>query len=421
MTGKLPKGKPSIVFMNRVYPPVRGASGRVLRDLAQSFAARGWDVSVITSGPTKAKGKDGDVYVHRVKSGLRKRSALGYLIVWLKMMVAALFMARKDIIVTMTDPPMLEVAGRLVCRAKKSRHIHWCQDLYPDLMPALGFQMSEKRLNFLKKISRRSLKQTDKVITIGRCMARKLAHGGVEPGKISVIPNWPDFELKTNVANDHNIKADAPVETDQAQNTGATTKPRKFRVLYSGNLGRAHPVETILQAAKILNQDCPDIEIVFVGDGPNFERFATLRAKAGLENIRFLPYQPVSKIRDVMESGDVHLITMKNETAGMLVPCKLYAALAVERPCILIGPEQSEVGQVITEFKAGAVIAQGDYEELAATIRTYRDDAQTWFSAHEGAKKAGQVFLPSQSIDAWISRAEAIASLPEIPARKVFK
>src|SRR5262249_35654055 len=136
------------------------------------------------------------------------------------------------------------------------------------------------------------------------------------------------------------------------------TEP-KFRILYSGNLGRAHPVQTILDAATLLAGTNPEIEFVFVGDGPQFDRLAHERARRGLENIRFLPYQPASRLRELMESGDLHLISMSDRAAGLLVPCKLYSALAVGRPCILVGPAQSEVARIIEDFHAGTVVPQG--------------------------------------------------------------
>ena len=60
--------RPTILFMNRVYPPVRGATGRVLRDLAKSFAREGWHVTIITTGPKASKERDGGIRIIRVKA-----------------------------------------------------------------------------------------------------------------------------------------------------------------------------------------------------------------------------------------------------------------------------------------------------------------------------------------------------------------
>lgn len=407
--------RPSVVFFNRVYPPLRGATGRVLRDLARAFADQGWRVTVITTGPQARQDYDGKVRVIRVKAPLKSKKAGAYFYVWLKMGWAGLNLPRQDLVVTMTDPPMLVVAGRFLARLKNSRHIHWCQDLYPDILPALGYRMAPSQINFFRKMARKAMKKCDKVVTVGRCMARQLTRSGLEPRRVAVIPNWPDFELLSaeNYARlqrrpmSHVNGAEGARPFDQLRMDGAA---HKFRVLYSGNIGRAHPIETILEAATILNSDHPDIEFVFVGDGPSFERLAQERARRGLDNIRLMPFQPASRLRELMESGDLHLISMKHESAGMLVPCKLYAALAVERPCILVGPEDSETAKVITDYKAGSVVPQGDGKRLATEIRKYRISAETWFKAHEGAAEAGKVFLPEQSYEAWLKRAKDVVN-----------
>ena len=189
----------------------------------------------------------------------------------------------------------------------------------------------------------------------------------------------------------------------------------KFRVLYSGNLGRAHPIGTVLDAAEILGREAPDVELVFVGDGAGQDRLMAERARRRLENIRFLPWQPASRLRELMESGDVHLISMTHDAAGMLVPSKLYSALAVARPCIFIGPAQSEAARVINDFKAGRVVSQGDAEGLAHTIMDFRNSGEMWMAAHQGAGQAGRIFVPEESLNAWLKRARDVLGLPSVP------
>jgi glycosyltransferase involved in cell wall biosynthesis len=398
----------------------------MLRDLARGFERDGWDVTVITSGPEKIESYDRGVRVLRVKAPIYSKTVINYLRSWMKMLFMCLKLSRKDLIVTMTDPPLLVVAGRILATIKRSRHIHWCQDLYPDLLPMVGLDMSDRSMRFFKALSSRAMRKCDKVVVIGRCMAKKLTHSGLRPGLISVIPNWPDYELLGPVAKKKRIRGiqrsgKKPRRMKTADDVdGAKSYPdlhkdeveTKFRVLYSGNLGRVHPLKTVLDAAEILNNDCPDIEFVFCGGGPSFDYLAAERAKRGLENVRLLSYQPARKLKSLMESGDIHLISMKHEVGGLLVPCKLYSALAVERPCILVGPEDSEVARIIGDFHAGAVVPQSDARKLAETIREYRLNGDIWWHAHEGATAAGNIFVPGESISSWIKRARVVVDLP---------
>lgn len=453
--------KPSVLFINRVYPPVKGATGRVLRDLAHGFARDGWDVTVLSTGIKAGEAKDGPIKLKLLKT-IPHQTALAYFFLWLRFLMAALFMKRFDMVVTLTDPPLLVVAGRIIARFKKSTHIHWCHDLYPDILPVLGLKLPLPIMNFLKRSSRRAMKSCNRVVVIGRCMAKHLSFSGLDMSKVTIIPNWPDFELSGKSAADVALGAEKTTEgttegttgaaganakspqspplhpkmtvatpikvqnpananaalsaqsTHQSAPTAAQTLAErpffvddspKFRVLYSGNLGRAHPISTIIEAASLLLPQHPEIEFVFVGDGIGFDRIAHERARRGLDNIRLLPAQPLSRLKDLMESGDVHLISMSHEAAGMLVPSKLYAALAAGRPCILIGPEQTETARVIRDYGAGAIVEQGNPRRLAEEILALRMNGDNWFAAMSGAKRAGQDYAPTRAISSWLKNA----------------
>lgn len=227
--------KPSVVFFNRVYPPARGATGRILRDLARAFARDGWDVTVITTGPRSRTERDGAVRVIRLKATGQGKSLFFYGRVWLKMLLAGLSLPRRDLIVTMTDPPLFVVAGRLVAKAKKSAHINWCQDLYPDLLPAVGMRIPAPVMKFFKVSSRRAMKSCDKVVVVGRCMAKHLTHSGMDPRRVAVIPNWPDAELAGGATRRRLLRTKLAEQVSGArpyEKLFRDAEP-KFRVLYS--------------------------------------------------------------------------------------------------------------------------------------------------------------------------------------------
>lgn len=414
--------RPSILFINRVYPPVRGATGRILRDLARNFAREGWQVTVITTGPKALKERDGAVRVIRVKGPQKPKGSLGYLWVWLKILFVALRLPATNLVVTMTDPPFLACAGAIIKRVKKNKHMHWCQDLYPDVFPALDVHFPRFIMRWMRKRSRRAMQGADKIIVIGRCMARHLSETGIAPKSMSVIPNWPDQELvlpagragqgdELEDEEDEVVKFESAAEhAYRAHHQQVKTGP-KFRVLYAGNIGHAHPIDAILKAAEILQDSHPEIEFLFAGDGPRYDEIASLRSTKHLDNIRLLPYQPLNRLRELMESGDVHLISLKEQAAGMMVPSKLYAALAAQRPCILVGPAHSEVAKVLVDFKAGDVVPEGHVEQLVERIVAFRMDGEHWFKAQEGAIEAGGIFTPRASIGAWMERAKSVLEI----------
>ena len=399
--------RPTILFMNRVFPPVRGASGRVLRDLARSFAREGWHVTVISSGPEAGETREVGIRIIRVKGPEKTESTLSYMWVWLKMMYIALRLKSRHVLVTMTDPPLMVYAGYWISRLKKSHHIHWCQDLYPEIMPALGKKPPGIIYAVLQNLRQTAMKKATKIIVNGRCMAKYLTEEGKGIYKIAFVPNWPDLELTDTEMNDFNEAAayqepapDLVRPFEQQLKSG-----QRFRVLYAGNIGLAHPIETIIEAAEKLDAQKSDVEFVFIGDGPRFDFIMRERSRRGLENIRILPFQPIEKLREVMESGDIHLMSMHEDSAGFMVPSKLYAALAVARPCILVGSKLSETAKVLRDFKAGEVVVQGDADALVAAILKFRESGDEWFLAHRGAVRAREVYAPQNTIEQWMEHA----------------
>lgn len=401
--------KPSILFINRVYPPVHGATGRMLRDLAGAFVEAGWSVTVLTSGDESKKYQDEQgVKVHCVKAPVEHKTALNYMKVWLKLFWAGLFIKKHQLVVSKTDPPLLAYLGHLVAKKMGASHVHWSQDVYPDLLPVLRVKLPKFAFKFMKGLQQKALMDCERIVVIGRCMARHLITDKIPARKISVIPNWHNPCLDSR-----SIKARQDADSVFGGNSAFkktlfNDDTPKFRVLYAGNLGWAHPIQTILGAAYYLNEDYPEIEFVFIGDGVGHERLAQERARLNLHNIRLLPYQPEESLRDVLESGDIHLVSLRDSACGLVVPCKAYSALAVARPLIFLGPEHSEIARLVNDFKTGHVVPQGQARQLAKTIRYYRQNGEAWYSAHNAAAKTAQFMRPEESYAAWIERAAEI-------------
>ena len=403
--------RPSVLLINRVYPPGRGATGRILKDLARSFAREGWQVYVLTTGHKSMRELDGAVKVIRIKASEKPSFIFGYPLILFKFFWMALRVPKTHLVVSMTDPPFTIAVGTFAAWRMKARHIHWCQDLYPDVFKALGIKIPGFIEKMLSKLTVFCMKRADKIIVIGHCMAKHLKNKGVLPKKITIIPNWPDEELthlavqKTEfrkaVKKSENIEGIKPFAEQYKSG-------QKFRILYAGNIGLAHPLNSALEVAKALDESNPEIEFVFVGEGPRFDKISKFRSDHSLNNIRLLPYQPNSKLREVMESGDLHLISMRDEAAGCLVPSKLYSALAVARPSIFIGPKNCEVAKVLHDYDAGKIVAANEQKALQEAILLYRYDGQAWFSGHEGAQKASEVFQPHEAMQAWLKRAKMI-------------
>jgi glycosyltransferase involved in cell wall biosynthesis len=150
----------------------------------------------------------------------------------------------------------------------------------------------------------------------------------------------------------------------------------EFVVMYSGNAGLAHRFEEVLDAMDRLRDD-PGMEFVFVGGGP---RKAEILGRAGaIRNFRYIDYRPRRDLADSLTLADVHLLTLRGDMAGLVVPVKLYGIMAAGRPVVMVGPRGSESGRTIEEAGIGHVIDPDEEgpaagERLVETLRALRDD-----------------------------------------------
>ncbi len=186
-----------------------------------------------------------------------------------------------------------------------------------------------------------------------------------------------------------------------------------FVVMYSGNAGLAHRFEEVLEAATLL-RDHPRIRFLFVGNGPRRREIEAYTRDNRLANLTYLDYFARQDLRHSLAIGDVHLLTLRAEMAGVAVPGKLYGVMAAGRPVVVVGPERSEPAQTVQEEGVGIVIdpdAGGDGAALAAALRAYADDPA--LAAAQGAR-AREAFLARYeatiACDAWAARiGEALA------------
>ena len=110
-------------------------------------------------------------------------------------------------------------------------------------------------------------------------------------------------------------------------------------VLYSGNLGLAHEFDTLLDAAEILRGE-RQLLFAFVGEGPRRDEVEREFARRGLTNVEFRPHVPRESLGDSLAAGDVHLVTMRDGIAGLVVPSKIYGILVAGVAPDGVGDEQ---------------------------------------------------------------------------------
>jgi len=247
-------------------------------------------------------------------------------------------------------------------RWRRARLINWLQDLFPEVAAALGMRGLRGPLGAaLLALRNASLRQAEMNVVIGEGMRVHLLAQGIAAPRLQVIHNWSDGEGIVPLAPQVN-----PLRTDW-------DLQGRFVVGYSGNLGRAHEYATLLEAATLLRDD-PQVVFLIIGDGALLAGLKAEAARRGLRNFRFQPYQPAERLRESLGLPDVHLVVLRPELEGLIVPSKIYGIAAAGRPALFIGAADGEIAGLLTQHAAGLCCAVGDAATLVAHIRRLQTD-----------------------------------------------
>jgi glycosyltransferase involved in cell wall biosynthesis len=383
------RGMKSVLFLNRVYPPAEGATGQLLAELAAELVRSDWRVTVVTSrsNPDWSRSERvNGVQVERV-NGLpftrasHWRRALSYFSLYPALLARARKLPRADVVVTMTDPPLSLLLGPALKRLHGSRLVHWAQDLYPELAEALGVLSQGGTIaQVCRSFSTRALRRHDVVVALGRCMKQRLVERGIASERIRVVPNWAQ-----------GIPA-GPVPPAENPFRRAEGWQDRFVVMYSGNLGLAHPFEAMIDAAEQVQATHPQMLFVFVGHGARLAWVKQQVLRRRLSHVQFLPAQPLENLAQTLGAADVHLASMQDNLHGLVVPSKVYGILGAARPCVFLGPESSEAAQVIRHHQCGDVVSRPSGAAVAACLTAWAEDRERWTAAVQRLTLASPAF-----------------------------
>jgi colanic acid biosynthesis glycosyl transferase WcaI len=390
-----------IIFLNRFFHPDHSATSQMLSDIAFALAGMGYRVSVITGRqlydapsvrhPTQES--IAGVDVHRVPASRFGRNSLpGRLVDYLTFYGSAAWtlwrLARRgDIIVAKTDPPMLSLLAAPIARLRGARQVNWLQDMFPEVAERLevGGRLGRTAFRPLSWLRDRSLRSAEMNVVVGERMADALIGRGITSSRIRIIPNWADGDL---------IR---PVDRSTNELRRQWGLGEDFTVGYAGNLGRAHEIETIVEAIAATQNErtairtaanSQTIRWVFIGGGAQFRALRTAVVRRRLNNVVFEGYQPRERLAESLSVPDVHLISLRPELEGFIVPSKFYGIAAAGRPTIFIGDPDGEISRLLKKYECGFAVAQGDALDLVRVLMKLADDPALSRTMGENARRA---------------------------------
>jgi len=304
-----------------------------------------------------------------------------------------------DVVMAMSPPLTLGVAGWAVATSKRVPFVFNIQDVFPDVAVELGLLTGRRAIAAARWLERTSYRRADAVTVLSDDLAdnvRDKIGAGLAPGaaatqtaKVRVIPNFIDTDWITP----------GPRENSYRSEHGLVGKRV---VMYAGNVGMSQSLGLMLDAAAALRHEA---DVAFVINGGGAARPELERRARGLENLQFVDMAPKARLPEVLAAGDVHVVPLKRGLAWSSVPSKLYSVLAAGRPIVASVDAGTEVERTLHQAQAGLAVPPDDAEAFTKAIRRLLDDP-------EGAKAMGAA--GRRYVENWASPAAVGAAYEEL-------
>lgn len=371
------KNEPSFLVLCQLFYPEMVSTGQTLTELCEVLVDMGIDIEVVCGPPTILV-RESSIPSYMEHRGIRIKRVWGtrfnklnfvgrvanQITFALSVFVHLVCDGSKRPILVLTNPPFLALICGLLRKFHGVPYIYLIFDVYPETAIKLGI-LKEKGVvsRVWDWCNKFMFEYASVIIVIGRCMqdilARKLSAEARR--KIRVIHVWSDDNL---------IQAASVNENPFIKKWGLEGK---FVVSYSGNMGRFHDMETIMEAAKGL-KGRDDIVFLFIGEGHKKQWSKDFADKWKLKNCQFHSYVDREDLGFSLKSADIGLVSLLEGQEGLSVPSKTFGLMAAGVPVIAIMSNTSEIARIVEEEQCGVVVRPGEPEELVnAILNLYND------------------------------------------------
>jgi glycosyltransferase involved in cell wall biosynthesis len=367
-------GSPQVLIISQIFLPETISTGQILTELGETLTDLGAVVEVWCGPPTLVDRKSHvprrlehhRMVIRRVRgTRFSKIRILGKLLNQLSFLagIGSNWLKdtnRRPALVT-TDPPFLFILCALLFSFRSRPIVYLVLDVYPDTAIHLGLLPRYHPLTRLwNGLHRLALRRAAAIVVLGRRTAEIIEKKGRKrdslASKTHVIHLWSD-ELRIR-----------PRERPPAPRTD-----NNFILMYAGNMGRVHDMETIMRAAGELAAE-PHIHFEFIGEGFKKRWMEEFARERGMANCRFGPYVAREELGDLISSADAGLVSLIQGQEGLSEPCKTFGIMAAGRPVLGVLPRASEMAGIVIEHRCGVVVDPGDVLGLVQAIKELADD-----------------------------------------------
>lgn len=369
-----------ILYFTQYYPPEVGATQTRAHEMCAYLTEQGHHVTVITEVPNHPSGIIPPAYRGRLsertlENGIdvlrlwvwaspektfksRMRFYLSYMC--MAALAGALIRGKYDLVYATSPPLFVGASGLAAATIRRIPFVFEVRDLWPESAVALGELSGKRAIKAAEALEWLLYRRAARVVAVTQGIYDRLSERRVECNKLALVPNGANTEHFRFSA-----EGRAAVRTQLGLHG-------KFVVMYAGIHGIAQGLETLLDAASIL-QDLPDIQFVFVGEGPRKAALTQRLADLNLQNVTMLPEVPSSKMPSYLSAADCTIVPLLDEPLfrGAL-PSKMFESWATERPIVL--SVAGEAQRVLERANAGIACRPQDPADIARAIRTLHDN-----------------------------------------------
>ena len=369
-------------------------TGVVMSRIVHELANRGHELHVVTSLPWYRKhqveqGWSGALwrvektnwgsitrvqpFAGKTKSNLLRR-AVGFILfsylVGLRALFAGKVWRRVDGVLAMSPPLTLGLIGWHTKLFRGGKLVFNIQDIFPDAAIETGAITNKKIISFASWLERTSYKCSDSVVLLSDDLANNV-QSKIEQKfhkRVKVIPNFVDTQAITPMS--RMTKYRTELRIDDA-----------LVVMYAGNVGFSQSLEMLVSAARELPQ------LIFVINGEGAARESLKKSAHGLSNVRFGDYQDVSRLSEVLATGDIHVVPLKRGLGSVSVPSKTYSILASGRPVLAAVDLDTEVPRILAAADAGVCVEPDNSAAFISALRAMTLDPKTLSEMGERGRK----------------------------------
>lgn len=369
------QAKPSIAILYHFFPPDDTISAVLFGDVASGLASRGWHVS---AHPSTRSSQDDEVCfssseawrgvsIRRLwRPGLRQASDGGRFLnaAWMIFRWSLLALTRRphpDVLLVGTDPILsLSVARAWKIFSPGTKVVHWCHDIYPEAAIADGLLPRGHLLTrFFTALMGSAYRKCSLIVDLGPCMRALLSKYPSRAKRETIVP-WAFDEPA------------APLSKAASERL-AVFGDARLALLYSGSFGRAHSYKEILDLAAALQPRGATLVFSVRGKRQEELKKAVEQRNAG---IGFVPFASFDKLRDRLACADIHVVTLRSDWTGMVVPSKFFGALAAGRPVLFAGSTHSSLALWIQEFQVGWVLTGENLHQVTEQLLSYMNSPE---------------------------------------------